>query len=148
MFENPGEKIRKSSKALFYLALISSAVVLIIGFVMLSKGDDYHYDGLHFLGKYYESSSDLKVTGWLYILYSLLLVFASYLSSLLIYGFGEIVEKKQTDSAKEIEPESKPADNKSELNKDEEMYMLDNLLSYGLITNEEYEEKKKSIFKE
>ena len=50
MFENPGEKIRKSSKALFYLALISSAVVLIIGFVMLSKGDDYHYDGLHFLG--------------------------------------------------------------------------------------------------
>ena len=115
---------------------------------MLSKGDDYHYDGLHFLGKYYESSSDLKVTGWLYILYSLLLVFASYLSSLLIYGFGEIVEKNQTDSPKEIEPESNPADNKSELNKDEEMYMLENLLSYGLITNEEYEEKKKSIFKE
>lgn len=127
MFENPGEKIKNASKALFYLALISSAIVLIIGFVMLS---------------------DSEATGWLYILCSLLLVFASYLSSLFIYGFGEIVEKYQTDSPRKIETESNPNDNKSGLNKDEEMYMLDNLLNYGLITNEEYEEKKKSIFKQ
>lgn len=76
MFENPGEKIKKASKILFCLGLIASAILMFLGLIS-ARG--------------------------LYILYSLLLAFAIYLNSLLIYGFGVIVDKFSTDDTKSKE---------------------------------------------
>lgn len=136
MFENSSEKIKNASKILFYLALASATILLILGFVMIAKSEDCYHD--YFLGKYYEYGSDLEEVGYMYVLYSIILVPMSYISSLLMYGFAELLEnsianKQKTEKANITPTESTKTD------------VLDNLLANGLITLEEYEEKKNSI---
>lgn len=136
MFENSSEKIKDASKILFYLALAAAAILLILGFVMIDKSEHCYHD--YFMGTYYEYGSDLKAVGVMYILYSIILLPVSYISSLLMYGFSELIENSFSNKTKTEKADSAQA-------KYDENNILDNLLVNGLITQEEYEEKKNSI---
>lgn len=185
MFDNPSEKIKNAANILFRLSLICSAIILIVGFGMFIKAANDSYD-IEFLGKCYESDDDLKAAGWMNVLYSILLVPASYLSSLLIYGFGELIEKNEIFAEALSSQKTKPDIYKSLSNGDtykspanntayndfpshqwrcnncgkmisgdfcpvcdkeaaDKLYELDSLLKSGLITDEEYNEKKNEL---
>jgi len=99
LFSFPGEKIKKASKLLFVIGIISAAILLIIAFVAFVKSGDY--GRIEFLGEDYHPS-DLVFVGLLYLVYSVIVVLASYLSSLFMYGFGELVENSWLNDSKPV----------------------------------------------
>ena len=108
MFNNVGSKIKVMAKV---FAWIGIAICVIYGFVMLVSMEDMALIGLL-----------IMTVG----------SFVAWISSLVLYGFGELVEnssimvgKKNTDNEK-----SKPKDN-----------TLEKWRKDGLITEEEYQAK-------
>ena len=142
MFQNTSEKIKRTAKVLFVIAIISAAVLALAGLVTVAEG----YDNYH-------SGYDLILTGWIYISVAVGLVPISYIICLFIYGFGELVEnsrafKNQTETAASRAESNKPKvlSNKSEHLERDKANDLDAILAWGLITQEEYKkEKNKSL---
>ena len=82
--------------------------------------------------------ADEEEIGQVYLIYALILAPTSYIWSLLMYGFAELLENSIANKTKTEKADSTPTENIS-------TDVLDNLLVNGLITPEEYEEKKNSI---
>lgn len=129
MFNDIGEKIKILARCVCWIGIIAS---VIIAFIMFSKVDEvsYRQEGLY------------KGLGYCFLFVGPLL---SWISSLLLYGFGELVDtnsqivdyidKKDADRRKGNSFVSTVAEDKREKE-------LDELLRMNLITKEEYEEKR------
>ena len=111
MFNNVGGKIKAVAKV---TAWIGIAICVIYGFVMLVSMEDMALIGLL-----------IMTVGSL----------ASWISALVLYGFGELVENSGIIANKK----EKAADNKPQEKKNE---AIDKWLEKGLITEEEYQAKK------
>lgn len=74
MFENVGEKLKKFAKILFVLAVIGDIICAFI----FGIETDYYRDGV------------LNDMFWIFLLIGPIV---SYLQSMILYGFGELVEK-------------------------------------------------------
>lgn len=111
MFNNVGGKIKTLAKI---AAWIGIAICVIYGFVMLVSMEDMALIGLL-----------IMTVGSL----------ASWISALVLYGFGELIENSGIiANKKEKLADNKPQDKKNEA--------IDKWLEKGLITEEEYQAKK------
>ncbi len=109
MFSNSGKKIKKLSKILFWVLVVSS---IILGFAY-----GLFEDGL--------------------IILLLVVPFICWIICLFLYSWGEHVENV------EFIKNSTDKENKSNYQNE----LLDELLSQGLLTQEEYEKAKDGTFK-
>ncbi len=114
MYNNIGRKIKGLVKTLF---IIEAIAAVITGIVLLSIDDDFILAGL---------------------LVMIVLPFVAWISSWLLYAFGELVDK-----ICDIERNTRGCETKSEspeaLNS-ERISNLEKLRSQGLITEEEYQQ--------
>lgn len=132
MFNDIGEKIKTLARWVCWIGIIAS---VIIAFIMFSKVDEVPY----------LQEELYKGLGYCFLFVGPLL---SWISSLLLYGFGELVDtnsqivdfinKKDADRRKENSFVTAAAEDRREKE-------LDELLQMNLITKEEYEEKRKTI---
>ena len=86
MFNDAGEKIKKASKAIFIFQLIC---FIILGIVMITINDELTFAGIC-----------VMIAG----------IFIGWFSSVLVYGFGELVEKtcELSDKVRKIEKALNP----------------------------------------
>lgn len=113
MYDNIGNKIKGLAKAVFVIETIMSVIA---GFILLTIDEDLSLIGFF-----------LMIVGPL----------VSWLSSLLLYGFGELIDK-----ANEIERNTRGSDIKSETEAkidSDRVVRIEKLRSQGLITEEEYQ---------
>ncbi len=113
MFNNVGEKIKTIAKVVVW---ISIAICVIYGFVLLVSVEDMALVGL------------LVMTVGSFI---------SWVSGLVLYGFGELIENSTIIANKK---ENSPATQKT--NNSPKETPIDKWLRQGLITEEEYQSKK------
>lgn len=114
MYENIGGKIKGLAKAVF---IIETIITVIAGIILMSMDED------------------LSLLGFFVMFVGPL---ASWLSSLLLYGFGELIDK-----ASEIERNTRAGEIKSETQAkidSERVSKIEKLRSQGLITEEEYQQ--------
>ena len=129
MFENVGNKIKIVAQILCYIGIVG---YIIAGIVMLVKAADSYYD-----------EELYNILGWTFLILGPI---ASWLNSLLLYGFGVIVNNndvcanKKDYIEKNIYPKQTP--------NNEKLQVLDELLKNNLISKDEYEEKVKVIINE
>ena len=112
MFHNVGKKIKATAQAVFYILMLGA----IIGGVALAGSDD------SLIG----AGVGLIAGGF----------FVAWFFAMLIYGFGEIIDK-----ATAIERNTRGGEIKSEAMQreaDEKLMQLESLRDKGLITEEEY----------
>lgn len=83
MFDNVGDKIQKGAKILWGISIFCSIIVVIQGFRISNTRYEFNF-GIFFL----------------YILLSLFILVLSYISSLVLYGFGEILENTHSMKSK------------------------------------------------
>lgn len=129
MFEDIGAKIKTVSKVFCWVSIIVSVIAAFVMFYM--AGESYYTAGLY--------------TG---IGFALLIVFplSSWLTSLFVYGFGELIEKtteiaENTRNGDLIKSTTEIAENTQEQTKDEtSQNKMDELYKMGLVTKEEYAE--------
>jgi hypothetical protein len=76
MYSNIGEKIKKSS---LFFAIIGSIAGIVVGTGFISQGNDYN-------------NEIWQTAGWAFAIGGPLM---SWILSLVLYGFGELVEKAQ-----------------------------------------------------
>lgn len=111
MFNNVGGKIKAVAKVIVWIGI---AICVIYGFVMLVSIEDMALIGLL-----------IMTVGSL----------VSWISALVLYGFGELIENSGIIANKKEKPiDNKPQDKKNEA--------IDKWLEKGLITEEEYQAKK------
>jgi len=110
MFDNVGGKIKIAAKVVAWIGII---FCVIYGFVLLVSVEGMALAGLLVM-----------------ILGSL----GSWLSSLLVYGFGELIENSAIIAHKKELPANEPQRKKNDV--------IDKWLNDGLITEEEYNAKK------
>ena len=111
MFNNVGGKIKTLAKITAWIGII---ICVIYGFVLLVSVEDMALVGLL-----------IMTVGSL----------ASWISALVLYGFGELIENSGIIANKK----EKTVDNKPQNKKNE---AIDKWLEKGLITEEEYQSKK------
>ena len=114
MFENIGKKIKGLVKTIF---IIESVASVIIGIVILALSEEFNIIGL------------LVMAGGILV---------AWLSSWLLYGYGEIIDKL-TDIERNTRGAAGDSDVRAELayKRNEK---LERLRAKGLITEEEYQE--------
>lgn len=105
MFEDIGAKIKIVSKVLCWVGIIAAVIA---AFVMFSL--------------------DEEVGGLLFLLFLIAGPLLSWINSLFVYGFGELIEKT-TEIAESTKEQTKTSQNK-----------MDGLYKVGLVTQEEYAE--------
>lgn len=114
MYENIGGKIKGLAKAVF---VIETIITVIAGFILIAMDED------------------LSLLGFFLLIVGPLI---SWLLSLLLYGFGELIDK-----ASEIERNTRSGEKKSETQAridSERVNKIEKLRSQGLITEEEYQQ--------
>lgn len=138
MFNDIGEKIKLISKILFWICIIVSVIIAVIYF---SEAGSYD-------SSFYSEYTTIKNT-YAFIGIAVLLVgpFISWILCLLMYGFGELIESagEIAYSIKHLDKKLLDENNeaKSENGKTDKNTALQALLAKGIITKEEYEQKKK-----
>lgn len=86
MFDNIGGKIKTVAKTIAWLGIIGS---IIVGFSMIAEANDSYY-------YYYHPSATETWSGWLVMIVGSL---SSWVSSLTLYGFGQLIENTDTISS-------------------------------------------------
>ena len=115
MYDNIGGKIKGLAKVIF---IIEAIAAVIAGFALMSFGDDM-----------------IPIIGVLVIV---VVPIVAWVSSWLLYGFGELIDK-----ASDIERNSRGGERKSEAQAkvdSERIAKIEKLRSQGLITEEEYQQ--------
>ena len=79
MFKSTGEKLQKVSKVLFIFTIIVSIVLLIVGYNSCSANSKYGYG--------FDTNTFVYI-----LLFCVFSVFSSYIGSLVLSGFGELIE--------------------------------------------------------
>ncbi len=122
MFDRVGEKIKALAQILCWLGIFSSVVV---GLVMLTTGEPEEGVGI------------------LVILFGSL---GAYISSLLLYGYGELIDNSDRAAGKSLPqaPEKEKIPSATEI-KEEKARILYQWKEQGLITEEELAEKMKDL---
>ncbi len=129
MFEDIGAKIKIVSKVFCWIFIILSVIA---AFVMFSKA-----------GESYRTEDFYIGMGWVFLI---VFPLSSWLTSLFVYGFGELIEKtteiaKNTRNGDLIKSTTEIAENTQEQTKDEtSQNKMDELYKMGLVTKEEYAE--------
>ena len=114
MYDNIGSKIKTLAKILFFIMAILS---IVIGIVFLSQNKNLHIQGITIL---------------------ILGPIIAWISTWLLYGYGEIIEKTCEIACNTRGTEIKSeAQMKSDYDK---IYKLERLRSQGLISEEEYQQ--------
>ena len=114
MYENIGSKIKGLAKAIFYIQAILS---VFFGIGAMAEGDD------------------MMLTG---VLLMILGPIVAWVSSWLIYGFGELIDKT-CDIARNTYGGERKSEAQSKVDY-ERISKIEKLRSQGLITEEEYQQ--------
>ncbi len=124
MFVDIGGKLKTLAKVIVWLGIIGAVIG---GIVLIAKGSELRsgYETPFIIG-----GIALMIVGPL----------LSWIGSLFIYGFGELVERTCMIDAR-IRSGAAPTAAPAAPSKDERKAQLDKLLQAGLITEEEYKQK-------
>lgn len=111
VFEDIGAKIKAVTKVFCWVSIIVSVIAAFVMFYM--AGESYSTEGFY------------NGMGWVFLI---VLPLGSWLTSLFVYGFGELIERT-TEIAESTKEQTKTSQNK-----------MDGLYKVGLVTQEEYAE--------
>jgi hypothetical protein len=125
MFSNIGGSIKILAKSVLWIGIIGSVIG---GFVYFALYDELGFDG--------ESS---VIAGLVYLICGVL---GSIASSLILYGFGELIEKTT-----EIARNTSRASSTAKTVDNEKMKNLISWREQNLISAEEFEKKKQELLK-
>lgn len=129
MFEDIGAKIKAVTKVFCWVSIIVSVIAAFVMFYM--AGESYSTEGFY------------NGMGWVFLI---VFPLGSWLTSLFVYGFGELIEKtteiaENTRNGDLIKSTTEIAENTQEQTKDEtSQNKMDELYKMGLVTKEEYAE--------
>ena len=88
MFKNPGKRIKKWAKVLFIVLLIIAALALLAAYQQMKAMPEYsQYAGVY-------STVIIIVFALFFVLFAIL----AYVSCLMVYGYGELVDNSKTIS--------------------------------------------------
>lgn len=102
LFEDIGKKLKAVARFLVYLAVVAGAILILIGFIKFIK-DIGDLESATVLGgssfSSYERRGNSSFAGLMMMVYGIAGTFVSIISSMLMYGFGELVEKATGSSS-------------------------------------------------
>lgn len=105
LLEDVGRKLKAVARFLVYLAIVVGVILILIGFVKFIKDVDCFEFATVLGGAYYSSlerSGNSSFAGLMMMIFGIAGTIASFLSSMLMYGFGELVEKATASSSRSI----------------------------------------------
>ena len=159
MFTNIGKKLKTVAQFFCWFGIILSIILAIYfistGSELAGKSSSYYSNNSS-----REVGEQLKTTGWVLLFVGPL---ASWLSSLTLYGFGELIERvvridKKLSAGYQAQANNpanvvnvqtnkpvEPTEVDSAQSRKQRILQLQQLLEEGLITQEEYDEKIKTL---
>ena len=123
MYENIGGKIKGLAQT---LCIIEAAVAMIYGLVLMGQDDD------------------LAVLGFLVMVLGSLF---AWISSWLLYGFGELIEKTSEIASNTRKESFRPAPHAPHIDQ-ERIARIRNLRDQGVISEDEFQQAMAKIYKE